>query len=344
MLHVGLGGRVEIDPNWTEKEVAELADSSSIEIIQYSEYNVPSRELLRGLNEQIFARRSDVTFRIYGFHLQEADLSVLQEMPDVERLIVDCCTRIAEPSDLGGLAKLRELELDVFELDSFELLHEVRSDLSLLRLGKTRSKKPDLSVIQRFSSLEKLALNGQRKNIEVVQKLQRLKQVYIHGISLGDLAFLERLPQLTLLHIGFGSAEKLDWLAGLVHLQELKLLRVKGLKDLSALSALSQLQQLQIVDQPLVEKLPSLAGLPRLKRIICDNVGLVELDGALDAPALDEWVLLDMPTLTTDDAARLIDKRRPSRLTVSLKKAAANKELQAMLEQEGFSEQRGWWL
>lgn len=340
----GFSGRVQVEPGWTEADVEALAAEPSLEVLQYSDYNAPSRELLQLLNDRVFAMRPDVLFRIYGFHLTEADLSALTFTPDVERLAVDCCSRVSGLSHLGGLSKLREFELEVFELDSFEALHDVRSDLVSLRLGKTRSKKPDLSVLKRFSALERLALNGQKKNIEVVQELQRLRRVYIQGIPLSNLDFLASLPRLEKLDLGFGGAENLQWLADLSALQELRLLRVKGLSDLSALSALSSLRQLKLVDQPLIETLPPLDNLPGLKRVVCDNVGLKKWDWVLTAPALDELVFLEMQTLTPEDFRQLIGKRRPNRLTVSMKKASANKEVQALLEQEGLTEKRGWWL
>lgn len=340
----GLSRRVQIEPGWTEADVEALAAEPSLEILQYSEYNAPSRKLLKLLNDRVFARRPDVLFRIYGFHLKAADLSVLKGMSDVERLAVDCCSRVSELSDLGGLSKLRELELDVFELDSFEALHEVRSDLVSLRLGKTRSKKPDLSVLKRFAALERLALNGQKKNIEALQELQSLRTVYIQGIPLGNLDFLASLPRLEKLDLGFGGAENLEWLNGLDTLKELKLLRVKGLNDLSVLSELKELRLLKIVDQPLIETLPSLDDLHGLRRIVCDNVGLKKWDWVLTAPALDELVFLEMQTLTPEDFRQMIAKRRPKRLTVSMKKASANKEVQAVLEQEGLTDKRGWWL
>lgn len=341
---VGPSGRVQIEPDWTEADVEALAAEPSLEVLQYSEYNVPSRELLKLLNDRVFALRPDVLFRIYGFHLKEADLSALTFMTDVERLAVDCCSRVSGLSPLGGLSKLRELELDVFELDSFEALHEVRSDLVLLRLGKTRSKKPDLSVLKWFAALERLALNGQKKNIEVVQELQRLRTVYIQGIPLGDLGFLASLPRLEKLDLGFGGAENLEWLAGLGALKELKLLRIKGLNDLSVLSELKELRLLKIIDQPLIGTLPSLDNLLVLKRVVCDNVGLKKWDWVLTAPALDELVFLEMQTLTPEDFREMVGRRRPNRLTVSMKKASANKEIQAILEQEGLNDKRGWWL
>lgn len=339
-----MGGRIQLKKTWTADDLRNLAAEPELRIVQYSEAEVPGARLLHLLNEELFAARPDVTLRIYGFHLQSADLSVLSKLPQVERLSVDCSTHAEGLKYIGSLSKLRELELDVFEMDSFDALHGVTSELEQIRLGKTRSKKPDLSVLRRFGRLEKLALSGHKKGVESIRELHSLQELHVHGIPLEELGFLSELPKLTSLSIGQGKAERLDWLSGLPGLKKLRILSAKKLTELNVLADLTELERLELVDQPLLKTLPDLQNLQALRLVVCNNVGLEDLDWVLTATKLDRLAFREVKTLEPDAFERLIAARRLDKLSVAMSKGVKHKEVQAVLEREGLFERSGWWI
>ncbi|WP_172196911.1 hypothetical protein [Saccharibacillus qingshengii] len=344
MEAIRFGGRLQIDKNWTLDEIRLLAAEPSLRILQYSEREVPGPKLLELLDEELFAVRPDIELRIYGFHLQAADLSVLERLPEVVKLSVDCCSRAEGLSHIGSLAKLRELTLDVFELDSFEVLGEVRSGLERLRLGKTRSKKPDLAILSRFSELEELILAGQRKHLGVLHELKALRALTVYGIPLGDLSFLGGNPQLNKLSLGFGGAEDLGGLHKLDRLEKLSLTGVRGLSRLDVLSALPRLRELKLRDQPKLATLPDFSDLPELRAIQCWSIALDNLDWTAGAEGLEEFAFLEVKTLGVEDFRKLFALRRPKRIRIVMNRAKEQEAIRRLMVQEGFTEESGgWW-
>lgn len=339
-----MGGRIQLKKTWTADDLRNLAAEPELRIVQYSEAEVPGTRMLHLLNEELFAARPDVTLRIYGFHLQSADLSVLTQLPQVERLSVDCSTRAQGWEHLGSLSKLRELELDVFDIGSFDALYGVTSDLMQIRLGKTRSKKPDLSVLRRFGRLEKLAIDGHKKGIESIRELHFLQELHVHGIPLEELGFLGELPKLTSLSIGQGKVESLDWLSGLPGLKKLRIRSAKKLAELNVLADLTKLERFELVDQPLLKTLPDLQNLLALQSVVCNNVGLEDLDWIVTAPQLKRLAFRDVKTLEPKAFERLIAARRPDKLSVAMAKGGKHKAVQAILEREGLYERSAWWI
>lgn len=341
---IGMGGRVQLQKSWTADDLRNLSAEPSLRIVQYSESEVPGARLLKLLNEELFAVRPDVTLRIYGFHGQNAKLSVLTALPFVEKLSVDCSSKVEGLEHLGRLENLHELVLDVFELDSFDALYGVTSRLTRIGLGKTRSKKPDLSVLRRFHGLKRLELHGHKKGIETIRELQSLEELYVHGIPLEELGFLSELPELASLSIGQGKAESLEWLDGLPGLKKLRILSAKKLVELHVLTHLKQLERLEIIDQPLLKTLPDLKNLQALQLVVCNNVGLEDLDWILTAPKLNQLAFREVKMLEPSAFEQLIAARRPDKLSVAMAKGSKHKEVQAILEREGLFERQAWWI
>ncbi|MFP4978085.1 hypothetical protein ACE6ED_21950 [Paenibacillus sp. CN-4] len=337
-------GRIELDKSWSREEIRQIAADPAVKIVQYSEWNVPNKQQLKWLNEELFAVRADVALRIYGFHFKPADLSVLELMTEVRDLSVDCCTQAEHLDAVSALPKLESLVLDIYQIESFEALNFVPASLKKLRLGKTASAKPDLSVLRRFRQLQQLALSGQRKNIEVIGDLRELRSLHIGGVPLKELAYLVSLPELRRLQLGFGGAEHLEELAGMDQLRILCLLRVKGLTDLSALSTMQGLRYVQIIDQAKLTDLQPLADLPQLKRVLLENVAAENLEWAKACPPLDELALLQMKTITPAQVEALLQAKSFAKLSAGFKTLSMNKEIQPVLEGYGHTGRSSWWV
>ncbi|MGC5776751.1 hypothetical protein [Paenibacillus pabuli] len=336
-------GRIELNPGWTREEVAALTANSDLKIVQYSERNIPGVDLMQILNEELFANRPDVTFRIYGFHSQSGDLSVLKYMNHVEKLVIDCNRRIQGIESLGELLRLKEFAFDVFEAESLDVIELVPTTLQQLRIGKTKTKKTNLSVLNRFTELKTLSVNGHTTNIETIGTLSSLRSLYISGMPLKELGYLKKLANLCELHLSFGGAENLDSLAGMESLQLLKLLRVKGLSDLSVLPELKGVRLLAIEDQPHISSLPSLENLTELQRVFLNNVNVENIEWAKTSKSLKELALLQMKHITAEDIESLIHHKFLERMIVHLKSAKQQKVAKQAIVEAGMWDESGWW-
>lgn len=108
-----------------------------------------------------------------------------------------------------------------------------------------------------------------------------------------------------------GSGTGLGALDGCKALRCLVINQIRGLRDLSTIGSLISLELLELYGLKQVESVPSLSSLTALRRL---NMGLMRglraLDGALDAPGLEELSLYKWMTVTELDLARI--KRHPS--------------------------------
>ncbi|KOY17467.1 leucine-rich repeat domain-containing protein [Paenibacillus xylanivorans] len=335
--------RIELRPEWTRKEVATLVAHPELKIVQYSEHNIPDVNLMQILNEELFANRPDITLRIYGFHSQSGDLSVLKYMNHVEKLVIDCNSSVHGIEAVGSLSGLKEFAFDVFEAGPLEVLELIPATLQQLRIGKTKTKKTDLSVLSRFTELKTLIVNGHTRNIETIGTLLSLSSLYISGIPLKELGYLKDLTNLRELHLSFGGAENLDSLAGMESLQLLKLLRVKGLSDLSVLPELKGVRLLGIEDQPHLTSLPSLENLTELQRVFLNNVNMENIDWAKTSKSLKELALLQMKHITAEDIDSLIHHKPFGKIIVHLKNAKQQKVAKQAIMAAGMWDESGWW-
>lgn len=335
--------RIELNPGWTLEEVAALTANSDLKIVQYSEHNIPGVDLMQILNEELFAYRPDVTFRIYGFYSQSGDLSDLKHMNHVEKLLIDCNRRVHGIEAAGALPGLKEFAFDVFEVESLDVLALVPTTLQQLRIGKTKTKKTDLSVLNRFTELKTLSVNGHTTNIETIGTLSSLRSLYISGMPLKELGYLKNLTDLRELHLSFGGAENLDSLAGMESLQLLKLLRVKGLSDLTVLPELKGLRLLGIEDQPHISSLPSLENLTELQRVFLNNVNVENMEWAKTSKSLKELALLQMKHINAEDIESLIHHTSLERMIVHLKSAKQQKVAKQAIMAAGLWDDSGWW-
>ena len=92
-----------LSPN--AKEIAALAREERAKEIQFAE--PPSRDALETLERDILRHRSDFEVRFYGFYKTTCDLRMLQHIPSVKRLVVNCLSGEVDGSmRLDGLKTL----------------------------------------------------------------------------------------------------------------------------------------------------------------------------------------------------------------------------------------------
>lgn len=284
--------RAEFDDSVTESDLRHLLELPKVRTLQCS---APVRGAVWSmLNESFFSRRPDVELRVYGHYSSECDLAFAQRMVNVRRFAADC---LLQAKNIGAIAEIPDLEslsLGVFELQDFGVLETVSANLTALSLGATRSRKPRLAPLGRFTSLKTLYLEGQSNGIEVIGQLRALEDVTLRSISTPDLRYLSPLDSLRSLDIKLGGIRSFDGIEGKETIKYLELWQIRELEDVSVLSSLPGLQNVFLQSLPRVTRLPRLEGSRALRRVVLQNMkGLGDFSALESAPALEEFVLVE---------------------------------------------------
>lgn len=244
---------VSVNPD----DVAALINANITPIIQFSE--APSSNALLAQVNQLCQRfGAQLEIRFYGFYRQPQgfDGRLLQHLPDVANLSLDCLQQATQLEQLQQLSQLTKLRLGIYHFDQHELLNSLNlSQLSSLSLAENRQRNIDLSFIGDCPNLNQLFIQGHTKNIEVISQLTQLQSLALSGISnKQSLAFINAINSLQSLWLMLGSRDSVAEIT-LPALQQLELVRIKQLTDVGDLNRFSQLQQLKIEDQAKLSQL-----------------------------------------------------------------------------------------
>lgn len=118
--------------------------------------------------------------------------------------------------------------------------------------------------------------------------------------------FLARLPRLWWLDLRGGTAADIHIVRGAMNLRFLSVNQIRGLSDLSEIALLAGLRLLSIYGLPQVSTLPSLGRLAKLQRAEVGQMkGLLSLNAILDAPRLQELLLVRTVNVTDSDMVRI---------------------------------------
>lgn len=120
--------------------------------------------------------------------------------------------------------------------------------------------------------------------------------------------FYRSLPSLEWLDVRGGSGESAAFVDGCVHLRYLSINQVRGLRDLTSIASLISLERLDLYGLPQVRSLPSLMQLDQLARIEAGSLkGIEELGPLLEAPCLEELLLIRAVALSPSDPGRIAE-------------------------------------
>jgi hypothetical protein len=254
-------------------------------------------------------RYPEMWLRAYGSN-DIHDLEFLRFFPFLRRFAADTLWR-----SLGSLDGLRHLP----------------EDLEMLGLGST--KRPlDLAPLARFRKLERLHLERQPKNIEVISGLTALEELSLRSITLPDLSLLLPLKRLRSFELRLGGTKDLTLLPEIGRLRYLEIWLVKGLSDLSSVRGLRHLRSLFLQALTHVRSLPDLSEMRALRRVHLEAMkSLRDLRPLATAPALREIVLIDMPNLQPDDLQPLVGLPKLEAVTAGLGSLRKNSRAEALL-------------
>ena len=297
--------RIEFSDSLSEKEIRGLVSNQDISVLQT---NSPvDVESWKRINNYLIPARPEIEIRIYGHYSSECDLSIVKNIPDVQNLSVDCLMSASNIDTISQLQNLKSLSIGVYNLESLEFLKGVPSSLKKLFIGATKSKKPDLMGLNRFSELEELYIEGQNKNIDVVGQLSSLKKLVLRSTSPKDISFIRELGNLWSLDIKIGGIPNLKPLEGLQNIKYLELWQIKGLSDISVISSLVGLEFLFLQALRNIASLPDASMLVNLRRVYLDTMkGLKDVSGILTSPSLEEYIHVCAQNMQPDQYIELL--------------------------------------
>ena len=236
-----------------------------------------------------FNQNPQVELRVYGHYSLVCDLSFTSRMTNVRHFSADCLMDATGFQHLARMEKVESLAVGVYHLDSFEFLNQLSPKINKLSLGRTKSKKPDLSPIVRFADLEKIYLDGQQKNIEVLEHLKNLNEVVLRSISTPNVSYLKPLHRLQKLDIKLGGINDFSDIEEKSTIRYLELWQVRDLANLGFISNLPGLQYVFLQSLKQLIALPSFKCLNNLRRIYLENLkSLIDINSLESAPGLEE--------------------------------------------------------
>jgi hypothetical protein len=218
-----------------------------------------------------------------------------------------------------------------YSLDSLDWLGNLPTTLTSLDIGATK-RRLDLAILERFTALRSLAIEGQTKHISVVGQLTSLEHLTLRSVTLPDLSILLPLTALRSRELKLGGTRDLRLLPRIGRLAHVELWMVRGLDDLDPLGQLPHLRYLflQALRQFLqalrqVGRLPDFGGTPALKRLHIETMkGLSDLRPIAHASGLQDLLLVDMRHLTLEHLGCLVG--HPSLRAVGLALGSRRKE------------------
>jgi len=330
------GERVDFSGSLSASDVKTLVQNRELETLQVSE--PVKSETWDLLNEKLFAVRRDVTLRVYGFYSHKCDLTFLRQLPNVQRFCADCLTKATGIEEVATLRNLESLTVGIYGLESFAFLDAVpHRSLRSLALWQTKSKKPRLSSLARFTQLRELYLEGQQTDIEVISHLPQLEKLMLRSITLGGLDMLRGLKHLWSVDIKLGGTKNLAALEGMKRIKYLELWQVRGLSDLSVISTLVGLQFLFLQSLPNVSAFPNLSPLRALRRVCLENMkGLKDMAALLNAPALEELIYVDARGREPAEFAEILKSKTLKKIVVGFGSKKKNDVLADMATRAGI--------
>lgn len=319
-------GRMDVRFPLTDHDIEALVSDARLKVLQI--FEPAGLANWRSLNDRLFGRRPDVGLRVWGV-LKKCDLTFLRKLPNLHAF----SATLHHATGAEAIAELPELEslsIDIWSLENFDFLARLPSSkLTTLSLGATKSKKPKLGLLERFSELRTLYLAGQQKEIDVISRLPLIEHLALWSITVDDLAFVRALSHLWSLSITLGGTNNLSDLAGLIGIKYFGLRQVRGVTDISVISSLRGLQYLFLQSLPHITALPDLSKLRALRRLHMENLkSLADVSALAKAPGLEE--LMHCATSKTEPAQYfdLLKRNRLRKIFVGFGSSRKNEELQ----------------
>lgn len=323
-----------IDRNQICKEIA----GGNRVIVQYSKPTYTSRDLSK-LNELCEELGTDVEVRFYGHYGRSFDAAVLQWLPKVQALSVDCLQDIDNPRFLFQLENLRHFSFGVYNWIDPDLLKLMQLGfVERFEVNPTCRSNIDLSPLQNCAGINHVYIAGQTAGLERIGGLPALKILSLSSIPKAkSLGFLSEIQSLQRLSLRLGGRQSISevWHPSL---ECLEIVRVRGFNSLGSLESFPSLRELVIEDQIQLAEIVVTSECKCLERIHLLNCKtLRDLRGLKNAVNLKHLRI----GRTALSISSLLSEGLPDSLEVFgfyTGKQAENREIRRKLDSLGYAE------
>lgn len=324
----------EYPKKWTIADVRKLASDLKFDRVLI---RCPvSNEVLSAIEKEILRNRPDFTLCL-DWRADSIDLSCLEFVPSVRRLVVQVGLGMCDLTPLKELRQLVELQLQVADLVSLDFLSGVNPNLESLSIGKTRSSKLNLEAIAQFPRLRILKIDGQSKGIQVIGTLFNLVELSLSSVTLKDLSFFRDHDKLQSIAIKLGSLGDIGEINCAPNLRHVEFWRIRGLRDILALGQCTNLQYLYLQEMQLVSELPSFRQLGKLRRIYLESMlSLTTLFPITGAIALEDLGYANAKQFEVSDFDFLENLRSLRRVAIGFNNTKRNEEMKVRLCKLGY--------
>jgi protein phosphatase 1 regulatory subunit 7 len=318
-----------------ENAIASLLEEDKEVIIQFSS-EVYDSHILSKLNKLAGQHDENLTIRFYGHYSSIFDCGIVEQIPEVQSLSIDCLRQAYNLESITNLRNLRKLGIGVFELKETDILNAKNlHNLNRLYIFDTKTKALNLEYLSNYKTLEYLIVAGHTKNIEAIGSLKRLEHLNLNGISKVPLSFVNELPLLHTLNIILGGRADISEIEG-NNIENLNLTWIRGLNDLENISRFHKLKTLLVQDHIRLPKIHFDKGLAKLTDIkVLNCKTLASLTGLENLPELQQ-----LRVYKTDiDFEKFIKQPLPSKLKILAFYTAKNKvdlEVKSRLKELGY--------
>jgi len=308
-----------------------LAKNANLNEIHFAE--PPSREALVTLECEILQHRKDFDVRFYGFYRSQCDLSFLQFIPSVSKLVLNCLNGPVENIDtIGRLHNLTSLTIGIMQLQNLNFLTDLLPILEALSLEETTSKSLSLKPVLRFARLRQLYIERHHKDIAVVGQLPNLESLVFRSVTVPSLSFLTSLSNLQILDLKLGGTTNLDALSDLLSVRRLEIWQVRKLQDIGVVTNMRNLDTLYLQDLPNIVNFPSLAGCSKLTGVYIHHLkNLADLSPIADAPNLETLAVGGPSRCSTEAFKELVNHHILKTIWVGLGRTK-NSEIRALFD------------
>ena len=281
--------RVELDKSLCLEDVQAIRAMEKVKrLILREPVNVRT---LRLINEELLSYRPELIFVIGFPFIYSISLSFLKELSEVRTLQIYHFDHVRDLSVLEKLPKLQRLKIMQAGVDDPSVLARLPETMTDLSIDLKNHRSLDLSFLRRYSALQHLELVHLKKNIDAVADLPALRSLEFSGITLDDMSFFSRMPDLEALSIWRGNTNDFSGLENHPGLRWLYIFHVNKLDDVGVTATLPALDYLMLEQLRNVRVLPDYSRSKCLSRVILLQMGgLEDISGLQYAPHLKELV------------------------------------------------------
>ncbi len=321
-----------IDKNFIESEL-KLGKEVILQFVDKSYTD----KILADINELCTKFDESLCIRFYGHYSNKFDCKILQKIPDVKCLYIDCLLNADNLQILKELSNLRSLSIGIYELQDTEILNSDNlKNLTELIVTETKTKALNLDYLRHFKKLKSLRIGGHTKNIDAVGELSELEFLSLNSVKKVPVNFINRLTKLKALNFVLGGRDNLNEIEE-NNVEHLEIVWVRGFNDLSCISNFPKLKALRIEDEIQLPKIHFENIFPDLTNLSIVNCKTLEtITGIKNLPKLNSLIVYQ----TKVDFDNFMLQELPKELkylgfhTAKLK---IDKEIKARLESKGYS-------